>query len=394
MQAVLLVAQISCCVILLVATTLLIRTFISLQSEPLGFDPTHLLVANVVLPNNAFGSSEKRNLFYSQLSQRVRALPGVRAVAAGTSPPLHSGGPTTVNTNTEDSSDAPRFSTQEVSTEFFGTLAIAIRAGRAFDAHDSQKAAGVAILNTRAAEQLFGSPAAAIGRRVRLDTEPWREIVGVVDSVRSTFFNTLEWQVAPIIYRPASQAFNRPSDPTAASFTFQLHIRSDRTLTMADVRTAVAAVNSEAFVTELRTTSEMVKEATRQPTFRMTLLFGFAAISLFLAAIGIYGLVAQAVTQRRREVAIRVALGARPPDVIATVSRRALTVTMIGFGLGIAGAFVFAQVLESLLYGVRPRDATSFLTAAAVLLAAAAMAGLLPALRATHVDPAKVLRGD
>jgi len=165
-------------------------------------------------------------------------------------------------------------------------------------------------------------------------------------------------------------------------------------LTMADVRNAVATVNSQAVVTELRTTSEMVKEATRQPTFRMTLLFGFAAISLFLAAIGIYGLVAQAVTQRRREVAIRVALGARPPDVIATVSRRALTVTMMGFGIGIAGAFLSAQVLESLLYGVRPRDATSFLTAAAVLLAAAALAGLLPALRATRVDPAKVLRGD
>jgi predicted permease len=394
MQALLLVAQMACCVILLVATTLLIRTFIRLQSEPMGFDPTHLLVANVVLPNDAFGSSEKRNLFYSQLAERVRALPGVRAVAAGTSPPLRSGAPTTVNTKPENSPNAPRFSTQEVSIEFFDTLAIPIRAGRGFDARDSQKSAAVAILNTRAAEQLFGGSAAAVGRRVRLDNEPWREIIGVVDSVRSTFFNTLEWQVAPIVYRPASQAFSRLSNPTATSFSFQLHIRVNRMLTMAAMRNAVSTVNPKAVVTELQMTSDMVQEATRQPTFRMTLLFGFAAISLFLAAIGVYGLVAQAVTQRRREVAIRVALGARPLEVIATVSRRAFTLTMIGFALGIAGAFMLAQVLESLLYGVRPRDATSFLTAGAVLLAASAMAAFVPALRATHLDPAKVLRGD
>jgi ABC-type antimicrobial peptide transport system permease subunit len=153
-------------------------------------------------------------------------------------------------------------------------------------------------------------------------------------------------------------------------------------------------VNTQAVVTELQTTAEMVKAATRQPAFRMTLLFGFAAISLFLAAIGIYGLVTQAVTQRRREIAIRVALGARPSEVVATLSRRALAITMIGLAVGIVGALMSAQVLESLLYGVRPNDATSFLAAGAVLLTVAALAAFVPSLRATRVDPAKVLRGD
>jgi ABC-type antimicrobial peptide transport system permease subunit len=138
----------------------------------------------------------------------------------------------------------------------------------------------------------------------------------------------------------------------------------------------------------------MVNEATRQPAFRVSLLFGFAAVSLFLAAIGVYGLVAQAVAQRRREVAIRIALGARRAEVIATVSRRALTVTMIGFAIGIIAALMLGRVLESLLYGVRPRDITSFVTAGAVLLAAAVLAAFLPALRATRVDAAKVLNGD
>jgi len=390
----LLMAQMSACVILLVATTLLIRTFVGLQSEPLGFNPTNLLVANVVLPNDAFGSSQKRTVFYRELAEHVRTLPGVLAVAAGTSPPLHSGAPTTINTGPEDSTDAPRFSTQDVTMEFFDTLAIPLRSGRTFDARDSEKGAAVAILNTRAAEQLFGSSGAAIGRRVRLDKEPWREIVGVVGSVRSTFFNTLEWQMAPIVYRPASQSFDRLNDPTASSFGFQLHIRSDSVLTMVDLRKVVATVNSRAVVTELRTTSAMVREATRQPAFRMTLLLGFASISLFLAAIGVYGLVAQAVAQRRREVAVRIALGASPSAVIATVCGRAFAVTMIGLGLGVFGAFMLGQLFEAVLYGVRPRDAASFVTAGMVLVGAAAMATFLPALRAARLDPAKVLRGN
>jgi ABC-type antimicrobial peptide transport system permease subunit len=126
----------------------------------------------------------------------------------------------------------------------------------------------------------------------------------------------------------------------------------------------------------------------------MMLLAGFATVSLLLAAIGVYGLVAQAVIQRRREVAIRLALGARPSEVIVTVSRPALTATVAGFGLGIPAAIMLGHVLETLLYGVQPHDIWSFVTAGTVLLGAAAFAAFFPALRAARVDPVKVLRGD
>jgi predicted permease len=382
------------CVLLLVATTLLFRTFVRLQSEPLGFDPGNLMVANVVLPNDPFDSSEERNIFYRQLDDRIRALPGVRAVAAGTSVPLISAAPSTVHTTPENAADDPRISTQEVTAEFFRTLAIPLRAGRVFDARDSRDGAPTVILNARAAEQLFGNPAAALGRRMRLDDEPWREVVGVVGNVRSTFFNTLEWQTDPVVYRPVTQGFRRLSNPTATTFGFTLHIRSDRPVTMADVRTAAAKINPKAAVTQLQAVSDIVEDATRQPALRMTLLLAFAAVSVLLAAIGVYGLVAQAVVQRRREVAIRIAMGARPLEVITAVSRRAMAVTLAGFALGIAGAFMSGQVLETLLYGVRPRDAASFVTAGAVLLAAAIVAAVIPALHATRVDTATLLRGE
>jgi MacB-like periplasmic core domain len=212
-------------------------------------------------------------------------------VAAGTMRPLYSGPPVTLNVTEADAVNAPRISAQAVTPEFFHTLGIAVIAGRGFDEHDGGAGAPVVILNASAAQQLFGAPASAIGQRVRLDKEPWREVVGVVGNVRSTFFNTLEWKMDPIVYRPAAQAFGASGDPTATSFGFHLHIRSDRSITLTDVRSVAASVSPDAMVIDVRTASAMIGEATRQPAFRMTLLLAFGFISLLLAAIGTYALV-------------------------------------------------------------------------------------------------------
>jgi predicted permease len=393
-QTLLLVAQMAGCVVMLIAAALFIRTFIRLETEPLGFEPQHLAVANIILPNDPFASADERLLYYGQLAERVAALPGVRSVAAGTSAPLSSGAPSSVYVGAEDATNAPRISTQEVTAGFFGVLEIPLVAGRAFDERDRAGGALTAIVNERAARDLFGGAAAAIGRRLRLDREGWREIVGVAGNVRSSFFNTLEWKTDPIVYRPAAQGFSTVGDPSATTFGFKLHVRSDRALQMADVRSAAAAVNARAAVTELRPASDIVGEATRQPAFRMTLLLWFAGVSLVLAAIGVYGLVSQAVTQRRREMAIRLALGADPSRVVRAITRRALTAGAAGVACGSAIALAAGRALEALLYGVRPRDAMSFAAAAAALVAVTGVAALIPALRAARVDPAPVLRGD
>jgi putative ABC transport system permease protein len=196
------------------------------------------------------------------------------------------------------------------------------------------------------------------------------------------------------VYRPAAQGFSTLSNPTATSFGFRLHIRSSRPLTIVAVRTAALSINSHAAVTELQRAPDMIAEATRQPTFRTTLLFWFAAVSLLLAAIGVYGLVSQAVTQRLRELAIRLALGAEPIGLVGTIIRRALAVAVAGLAAGMVAAFVLSHTLEALLYGVRPRDAASFGAAGAALLVVTAIAAFVPALRASRVDPANVLRGD
>ena len=392
-QRVMLVGQMAVSTVLLVCAALLARTFIELRTEPLGFISNDLAVATVVLPTMPFASSEDRNAFYGQLEERLLARPGVRGVAAGTSPPLAAGPPATVNLTSVDSTTPPRMSAQAVTIGFFDTLGIPVIAGRAFNRGDGARAAPVVVLNARAATDLFGDPLRAVGQRLRLDDETWREVVGVVGNVRTTFFNTLEWRTDPIVYRPATQAFARLTNPETTSFTLWVHVRADRPLPAAEIRDAALAAGPRAAVIDFQRVPDMVAVSTRQPTFRMTLLLWFCGASLLLAAIGVYGLVTQAVTERMREIAIRIALGAHPRVVMTTFVRRALAAGVAGLAIGIGVALMLAQTLQSLLYGVRMGDTASLMVAGVLLLAVTGVAAWVPALRATRVDAVNVLRG-
>ena len=391
-QTMLLAGQMAVSVVVLVAATLLTRTFLRLQEEPLGFDSQNLWVASMTLPNDPFDTADERNAYFHQLDERVRSIPGVSGVAASTSPPLNSGPPVTVNTGADDSPRAPRISGQDVTTDFFTTLDIPLLAGRVFDTRDTASGAPVVIFNARASQQIFGAPAAAVGEHVRLGSGPWREVVGVVGNVRSSFFNTLEWRTDPILYRPSAQAFSTVDDPSATSFGFSLHIRSTRPVTLALVRDEARSVSARAAVTEMQPVADAIAGATRQPALRMRLLAGFSVASLLLAAIGIYGMVAQAVASRRREVAIRVAVGAAPLRIVATITRGAVITGAAGLGAGVIAALLSSGALEALLYGVRSRDLLSFAAAGAALLAVTALAAVIPACRAIRVDPVSVLR--
>ena len=384
-------AQMAVSTVLLVCAALLARTFVQLRAETLGFVSDDVTVATVVLPTTPFDSGSARHTFYEQLEERLLARPGVRAVAGGTAPPLVAGVPMTVNLTALDEPGARETSTQDVTAGFFDALEIPLIAGRAFDGRDHMRSVPVVIVNARAASDLFRDPRRALGQRIRLDQEPWREIVGVVGNVRTTFFNTLEWRTEPIVYRPAAQTFSRIA-PMAASFTLWVHVRGERPISPAEVRDAAFAAGPRAAVTELQPGLDLVAQATQQPTFRMTLLLWFCGASLLLAAIGVYGLVAQAVAERLREIAIRIALGAHPRTVVSVFVRSALAAGVAGLAIGAAVAMMLARVLESLLYGVGSGDAASFAAAGVLLLVVVGCAAWLPALRATRVNAVHILR--
>jgi predicted permease len=390
-QRAMLVGQMAGSTVLLVCAALLARTFIQLRMEPLGFVTDGVAVAEVVLPTSPFDSSAARNAFFEQMEQHLLARPGVLGAAATTSPPLTPGPPAVVNVTPVDDVSARRLPTQDVTAGFFEMLDIPLIAGRAFDRRDTPQGPPVVVLNAQAATALFGDAGRAVGQRLRLDDEPWREVIGVVGTVRTAFFNTLEWRLVPIVYRPAAQALSR-MPPAATSFTLWVHIRNDGPTSVTDVRDAARAAGSRAAVIQVQQVPEMVAVATQQPTFRMTLLLGLCVASLLLAAIGVYGVVMQAVTERLRETALRMALGAQPRELTMSFVRRALTAGTLGLAIGVALSMVLARTLESMLYGVRTTDAASLAAAGLLLLMVIAVAAWLPALRATRADAANVLR--
>jgi hypothetical protein len=231
-----------------------------------------------------------------------------------------------------------------------------------------------------------------VGRRLRVGDEVWREVVGVVGNVRTTFFNTLEWRTAAVVYRPATQTLSSVADPEATQMTLWFHIRVDRALSVAEVREAASAAGSRAMVLSLQFVPDMVVAATRQPTLCMTLLLWFCGASLLLAAIGIYGVVAQAVAERRREIAIRMALGALPRALTMSLVRKTLAAGIAGLTIGLGLSMLLARTLESMLYGVRMGDAASLTAAGLLLLGVTCVAAWLPALRATRTTAVHVLR--
>ena len=280
-----------------------------------------------------------------------------------------------------------------MTTGFFDAFGVPVIAGRAFDGRDRPTGAPVAVLNVRAATDLFGDPRRALGQRLRLDDESWREVVGVVGNVRTTFFNTLEWRIDPIVYRPAAQALGSLGGPDAASFTFWVLVRAAQPPAAEELRAAARAAGSRAAILSIERVADLVAAATRQPTLRMTLLLWFCGASLLLAAIGVYGLVTQAAAERLREIAIRLALGATPRAVRAVFVRAALVAGVAGLALGVVSAMLLARTLDSILYGVHAGDGVSIVIAAVLLLGIVGMAAWVPAARATRVSALRALCG-
>jgi predicted permease len=383
-QHAMLAGQIAASTLLLVCAALLARTVVQLRGEPLGFISDGIAVAEVTLPSTPFDTSAARNAFYDRLEAQLLARPGVRTVAAATTAPLAGGGLVSVNLTAGNAQAAPRMSSSSVTTGYFDTLDIPTVAGRPFDRRDTAAGRPVVVLNVRAATQLFGDPRSAVGRRVRLGDDTWRDVVGVVGNVRTTFFNTLEWRTDPVVYRPAGQSLAAPADPADTQITLWVHVHADRAMAAAEVRDAAAAAGPRAVVLSWKRVPDMVALATRQPTFRMTLLLWFCGASLLLAAIGVYGVVAQGIAGRVREIAIRIALGAPARRLTMSLVRGALAAGVTGLVIGVGASTLLATTLQSMLYGVRTGDVASVTAAGVLLLIVTGLAAWVPALRATR----------
>ena len=382
-------AEVALAVVLLVSAGLLIRSLRELESVQPGFRPDHALSVQVALPESSYASEEKQVAFYRALLPRLQALPGVQHASAGFPLPL-SGDRYRLAFQAEgrpaEMSDLPRANMAFVSPDYFATLGIPLRQGRAFEERDGLDGEQVAVVNRSLAASIWPGES-ALGKRftfdVPVDAEAkWFRVVGVVGDVRHA---ELKEESGNQAYLPLFQS------PSAEAALVVRTAGSPAGLAAA-VSRAVREIDPALPVAGVKTLDALLYESVAEPRAQTVLLALLASLALALSAVGVYGVLSYSVAQRTREIGLRMALGAGAGEILRQLLREGLAVVLAGTAAGLLGALFLARLLGSLLYGVSSRDPWTFVGVPLVLLAVALLATWIPARRATRVEPVVALR--
>jgi predicted permease len=380
----LMVAQMAMSVVLLSATVLFLRSLQEAAGINIGFNPRGMLIFSVDPRVHGY-TATKTVAFLDQLRERLHALPGVAAAVCTDVAPL-SGGNRSDGFSAADQSgkQLPSAELYMVTPGYFEALGIRRLAGRDFG---SETAGGpkIAVVNEAFAERLFGETD-AVGRHINGPTGNY-EIVGVVGNMKS---RTLGEQTRPILYRSLAQSVE--GDPSLMGYTLIVKTAGDPAALSETVRRQVYALDPAMAIYNEETMEEHVRTAYVLPNLAATLFGIFGGMGVILAATGLYGVVSYSVSRRTREIGIRIALGARPGTVEGLFVRQGIALTLIALALGWPAAWMLTKIAASLLYGVQPHDAVTFLCVPLFLVAIALVACWIPARRAALVDPMRALR--
>jgi putative ABC transport system permease protein len=391
----LIVSEVALSLVLLVGAGLLLRSFIRLQETPLGFDPARVLTMQLSLPGARYGERAQAIPFYEQLLQRTGNLPGVYSVGltnylplsgsdSGTSfnidgrPPLAKG---------EFLEAAPRW----ISPDYFRTMGITILRGRPLGEQDITSNRHVVLINETMARR-FWPGEDPIGKRITMESPEkpvWHEIVGIVADVRHT---ALESESEPEMYYPYLFASEADSSPWTSMYLVVRANHDDAAGLAAGLRRQVMAVDKDQPIYNVAPMTQLMSASVAHRRFNLLLVGFFAAIALVLAAVGLYGVMSYAVTQRTREIGVRLALGAQTHDVLKLVLKQGMKLTLAGIAIGLASAFALTRLMKNLLFGVNATDPATLAGVALLLILTALLASYIPARRATKVDPLVALR--
>jgi putative ABC transport system permease protein len=385
-RAVLVVAEIGMALVLMTGAGLLIESFARLVNVNPGFSPQGLMTFPLALPAIRYPQAEQQEAFYRQLLERIRTIPEVQAAGATSYLPLSGSSRFSFfcleGRQCLGIGKDPVIAARQVSTGYFDTVRTPLLRGRVFTEKDIAGGLPVAIVNETTAKSYWPGQE-AIGKHLANDRDKvQREIVGVVEDVK---FGGLHLPDTEEIYQPMSQV------PWPTMTVIVRSIASPRPL-VAAVRAKIAEGDPNLPVSGIQSMEDVVSSSVAQPKLIMQFVGVFAGFALLLAAIGIYGVMAYSVNARKQEMGIRMALGARPADILRLVVGQGMRMTLIGVGLGVVLSLLLTRLLATLLFGVRATDPLVFSTAAAGLIGTAIAACYLPARRATRVDPIVVLR--
>ena len=389
----LVVFQVSVAVMLVIGSGLLIKSFWLLQRVDPGFRAERVLSADLILPSQKYQEPTDINNFYHQLLERTSALPGVQSATIAYDPPLRSnwidafeieGQVASAETRSQNANFIP------VGADYFNTVGAQIIRGRTFTPQDDADHPGAAIVNEAFVRHYFPNeeplghrlkpgPPARIWKNQRLTSF---EIVGIARDVK---FAGLAAGSEPAYYLPAAQA-------PLPDMTLLVRTSNDPTSIIAAVRQTVWSIDPKQPIANINTLEQIVSDSIAQPRLNMVLMMLFGGLALLLSAVGIYGLLSYAVTQRTQELGIRMALGANVGDVLKLVLKQGMLLALIGEAIGLFAAFALTRLIRGLLFGVTPTDTTIFAGVVIVLTLTALLACWVPARRATKVDPLVALR--
>ena len=387
-RAALVVAEVGLALVLLVGAGLMVRSFLRLQSVHPGFDASNLLTMRVMLPQTKYPEDGRKVEFFRRAAERLRALPGVQSASAVSALPFADLGAAT--SFTVVGRPAPpvgeRWGTDvRVADEnYFRTMNIPVVAGRTFTEQEAVEDRKVAVVNEAMVRKYFPGED-PLGKRilVNMSTQPVpTEIVGVVGDAR---YDKLDGELRPMVYWT-------PPQLTYPSMTLVVRTSGDPAALAPSAVREIQAVDREQPVSDVRTMESWVADSTARTRFGTLLLGAFACVALLLAAVGVYGVISYSVAQRRNEIGIRMALGARAGDVLRLVIGQGMRLVLLGVALGVVGALALTRLMSGLLYGVTANDPATFAANALLLAAVSLLACYVPARRATRVDPLTALR--
>ncbi|HZM60317.1 MAG TPA: ADOP family duplicated permease [Vicinamibacterales bacterium] len=403
------VAEVALAVVLLVGAGLLIRTFVNLMQVEKGFNPERVVLGWMSLQGTSAETAGTRAVLFDQALERIRELPGVRLAAISNQVPIERGLNLTLLPPRGARITTPRaVDWRYITPDYFAVFEIAIRAGRAFDTSDSAAGRPVVIVNEAFARSYFGR-LDVTGETIQLDPtfmdEP-REIVGVAADVKARSgagfvttigINSLTDPVAPAIFVPAAQASDAAVRGANRFFNMKWIVKADAAAggqLETGIREAVRAVDPTLPFIRFEPMTTVIANDVALQRLLTVLLASFAGLAMLLAAVGLFGLIAYSASQRRREIGVRMAVGATAVGVGRLFMMEGLFIALLGLGAGTLGAIATTRVLTSRLFGVTPLDVPTFVATAVALVVVATCAASLPALQAARTDPIAALRGD
>lgn len=391
-RSVLVITETALACVLLIGTGLALKSLWSLRSVKLGFVPENVLTFRIAAPSQLTGS--RVSDFYRDVVERVRAVPGVESTAVARDFPL-SGTDPSMPIDTEGKTSSPvqgeivtRY--RAVGEDYFGTLQIPVLQGRTFDQQDTASSTAIAIVSEGLARKYWPGES-AIGKRIkpRFAGSSWYVIVGVVADVRHWGADVV---TEPTAYYPYAQVPDSMRPLIEANMGIAVSSRLAQSDLLHSIGTAVAAINPEVPVYDVKTMESMVSDSDSLRNFDFLLLGGFSFLALALAAVGVYAVMAYSVSRRTREIGIRIALGARPRDVLRLILQQGAKLAIAGSLIGVVGAFLLRKIMASLLYGLSANDPLILCVVPCVMVLVIMLACWLPARRATKIDPMMALR--